>query len=191
MNAAGQQVNGTDLDVDYRFRTENAGSFDLRLAGTYLSSFKVNDDTGAGAVQYAGGTVLASSLPSVTGLPKVRFLFDANWVYGAFRTTYLLHYTGSYQDPTIPGGVQVDRYLTHDIQFNLDCGRLVSAGSWLSPVKLTLGVNDLTYAKVPIFYAGPLGGGLSANGYDTSIVNPTGRFFYAEVHVSFPRHRQD
>jgi iron complex outermembrane receptor protein len=191
MNAAGQQVNGTDLDVDYRFRTETAGSFDLRLAGTYLNSFKVNDDTAAGAVQYAGGTVLASSLPSVTGLPKVRFLFDANWVYEAFRTTYLLHYTGSYQDPTIPGGVQVDRYVTHDIQFNLDCGKLVSAGSWLSPVKLTLGVNDLTYGKVPIFYAGPLGGGLSANGYDTSIVNPTGRFFYAEVHVSFPRHRQD
>jgi hypothetical protein len=139
-------------------------------------------------VQYAGGTALASSLPSVTGLPKVRFLFGANWLYGAFGATYLLHYTGSYEDPTIPGGVTVNSYVTQDIQLTLDFGKLVAANSWLSPIKLSVGVNDLTYAKVPIFYAGAGGGGNGANGYDTSIVDPTGRFFYAAVHVSLPRH---
>lgn len=188
VNAAGQQLNGTDVDFDYRLHTESAGLFDVRLAGTYLNSFKVNDDTGAGFVQYAGSTALASSLPSVTGLPKLRFLGQVNWAYRAVSATYLMHFTGSYMDPTIPGGVQVDRYITHDIQLTLDCAKLVSENSWLSPVKLTVGVNDLTYAKVPIFYAGPGGGGYSANGYDTSIVNPTGRFFYAALHVSLPRH---
>jgi iron complex outermembrane receptor protein len=183
-NAAGQQLNGTDLDADYHFRTDSAGYFDLRLTGTRLNSFKVDDDTGTGFVQYAGGTVLASSLPSVTGLPKLRFLFQANWAYRALSAAYLLHYTGSYSDPTIPGGVQVDSYVTHDIQVNLDFGKLVAENSWLSLVKLTFGVNDLTYARVPIYYAGPLGAGLSANGYDTSIVNPVGRFFYVALHVS-------
>jgi iron complex outermembrane receptor protein len=188
MNAAGQKVNGTDLDLDYRFRTDSAGAFDFHWTGTYLNSFQVNDATGAGYVQYAGGVALASSLPTVTGLPKVRSLFGANWLYGAFSATYLMHYTGSYEDPTIPGGVEVSRYVTHDIQLGLDFGKLVAPGSWYSPIKVTLGVNDLTYAKVPIFYAGPAGGGYQANGYDTSIVNPTGRFFYAAVHMAFPQH---
>ncbi len=188
MNAAGQQVNGTDADLDYRFRTDNVGLFDFRLAGTYLNSFKVNDDTGAGFVQYAGGTALASSLPSVTGLPKLRFLFSANWAYQALSATYLIHYVGSYEDPTIPGGVQVAKYVTHDIQIGLDLGKIISADSWFSSMKLTFGVNDLTYAKVPIFYAGSMGEGDQANGYDTSIVNPTGRFFYAAVHLAVPNH---
>lgn len=188
MNAAGQKVNGTDLDLDYRFHTDRLGLFDLRLAGTYLNSFKVNDETGTGFAQYAGGTALASSLPSVTGLPKLRFLFTANWGYQALTATYLLHYVGSYTDPTIPGGVEVGKYIIHDIQFGLDLSKLVSTDSWFSSMKFTFGVNDLTYAKVPIFYAGPLGGGLQANGYDTSIVNPTGRFFYAAIHVSVPNH---
>jgi iron complex outermembrane receptor protein len=188
MNAAGQQVNGTDLDLDYRFRTDTAGSIDWRLSGTYLNSFKVDAATGTGFVQYAGGTALASSLTSPAGLPKVRSLLSANWAYRAFSTTYLLHYTGSYIDPTIPGGVSVGSYVTHDIQFNIDCGKLVSANSWASPVSVTIGVEDFTDAKVPIFYGGQPGG-FQATGYDTSIVNPTGRFFYAAVHVSLPRHR--
>jgi iron complex outermembrane recepter protein len=188
MNAAGQQVNGTDLDLDYRFRTDSVGSFDLHWTGTYLNSFKVNDATGSGFVQYAGGTALASSLPTVTGLPKIRSLLAANWLYGAFTATYLLHYTGSYEDPTIPGGVEVAKYVTHDIQFDVDLGKIAAAGSWLSPVKLTIGVNDLTNSTVPIFYAGPMGGGLGANGYDTSIVNPVGRFIYAALHVYIPNH---
>ena len=188
VNAAGQQVNGTDLDLDYRFHTGGIGSFDFRLSGTYLNSFKVNDETGAGLVQYAGGTVLASSLSTVAGLPKIRSLLAANWIYGAFGVTYLIHYTGSYTDPTIPGGVEVSKYVTHDIQLNCDLGKLTSSGSWLSTLKLAAGVNDLTYAKVPIFYAGPLGQGLMANGYDTSIVNPVGRFFYVALHLDIPRH---
>jgi iron complex outermembrane receptor protein len=188
MNAAGQQVNGTDLDLDYRFHTDSIGSFDFRLSGTYLNSFKVNDETGAGLVQYAGNTALASSLPTITGLPKIRSLFAANWLYGAVGLTYLIHYTGSYTDPTIPGGVEVGKYVTHDIQLSYDLGKLASSVPWLSTLKLTAGVNDLTYAKVPIFYAGPLGQGLLANGYDTSIVNPVGRFFYAALHLDIPRH---
>jgi iron complex outermembrane receptor protein len=188
MNAAGQQVNGTDLDLDYRFRTDSLGSFDLRATGTYLNSFKVNDETGSGFTQYAGGTALATSLPTVSGLPKIRSLLAANWLYGAFSATYLVHYTGSYHDPTIPGGVEVGKYVTHDIQLNLDLARIAASGSWLSPLKLTVGVNDLTYAKVPVFYAGPSGQGHEANGYDTSIVNPIGRFFYAALHLYIPQH---
>jgi iron complex outermembrane recepter protein len=188
MNAAEQQVNGTDLDIDYRFRTDSAGLFDFRWSGTYLNSFKVNEDTGSGLVQYAGGTALATSLSQIAGLPKVRFLLAANWVCRALSATYLLHYTGSYEDPTIPGGVEVNRYISHDIQLNLDFAKLLATDSWLSQLKLSVGANDLTNATVPIFYAGALGGGLQANGYDTSIVNPTGRFFYASVHLSIPRH---
>lgn len=188
MNAAGQRVDGTDLDLDYRFRTDSAGRFDFRVTGTYLDSFEVDDSTGAGYVQYAGGVALASSLPSVTGLPKVRMLAGVNWDYGPVSASYQLHYAGAYTDPTIPGGVEVGHYATHNIQLNLDLAGLVAAGSWLSPVRLTFGVNDLSNAKVPIFYAGPLGGGFLANGYDTSIVDPTGRFFYGAFHVSLPNH---
>jgi hypothetical protein len=181
-------VNGTDLDLDYRFHTDSVGSFDFRGSLTYLNSFKVNDETGVGFVQYAGGVALAGSMNTVAGLPKIRSLFAANWLYGALSATYLLHYTGSYEDPTIPGGVEVGKYVTHDIQVGLDLAKIASAGSWLSPLKVTLGVNDLTYARVPIYYAGSLGEGLQANGYDTSIVNPVGRFFYAAIHLYIPQH---
>jgi len=188
MNAAGQQVHGTDLDLDYRFYTDGDGSFDFRVSGTYLDSFRVNDATGSGYVQYAGGTALASSLPSVTGMPKIRSLFAANWIYRTVRIAYLLHYTSSYQDPTIPGGVEVGRYITHDIQLSWNLGGLLSPGSWLSSLNLTAGVDDLTNSTVPIFYAGPTGGGMLANGYDTSIVDPVGRFFYGQFHLDVPQH---
>jgi iron complex outermembrane receptor protein len=192
LNAAGQDVNGVDGDIDYRFRTEKAGVFDFRLAGTFLNSFKVNDLTGAGDVQYAGNTALATSLPTVTGLPKVRYLLTGNWAYKALTTTYLVHYAGSYTDPTIPGGVKVSSYTTQDVQFTLDCSHLVTAGTWWSGVKFTLGVDDLTQTKPPVFFAGPFGGGLTgASGYDTSIVNPVGRFFYASATISFPRHQSN
>jgi iron complex outermembrane receptor protein len=186
-NAAGQQVNGIDLDTDYRYRTSAVGAFDLRLTGTYLNSFKVDDSAGTGYIQYAGNTALASSLPSITGLPKVRLLVAANWVYGALSATYSIHYTGSYLDPTIPPDVKVSSYMTQDIQLSLDTAQLAERSSWWSGLKFTVGVNDLTYAKVPIFYAGPFGGGLGANGYDTSIVDPTGRLFYAAVKLSLLR----
>jgi iron complex outermembrane recepter protein len=185
-NAAGQHVNGTDLDLDYRFRTNAAGTFDFRLTGTYLNSFAVDDDTGAGFVQYAGNTALASSLPTVSGLPKIRSLLALNWLYGGVSATYLMHYTGSYIDPTLPGGVEVGKYVTHDVQLSLDAGKLLASSSWFAQVKLSLGVNDLTNTAVPIFYAGPLGGGAHANGYDTSIVDPVGRFFYASLHLAIP-----
>ncbi|MBS0419953.1 MAG: TonB-dependent receptor [Proteobacteria bacterium] len=188
MNAEGQQVNGTDLNLDYRFHTDSAGSFDFTLAGTYLNSFKVDAATGAGFIQYAGNTAQAGSLTDPAGLPKTRFLFSGNWGYGAFSTTYLLHYTGSYTDPTIPGGVSVDKYITHDIQFNVDCHKLVSSGSWLAPLAFTLGINDFTDAKTPIFYGG-VPGSFHNMGYDTSIVDPAGRSYYATVHLSFPRQR--
>jgi iron complex outermembrane recepter protein len=188
MNAAGQRVNGTDLDLDYRLRTDSLGSFDFRWSGTYLNSFEVNDLTGSGFTQYAGGTALASSLPTVTGLPKLRSLLSANWRYSPFSATYLIHYTGSYQDPAIAGGVEVGKYVTHDLQLNLDLAGIAPSGSWLSPLKVTVGVNDLTYAKPPVFYSGPLGVGHRANGYDTSIVNPVGRFFYATLHLYIPQH---
>jgi iron complex outermembrane recepter protein len=191
MNAAGQQVNGVDADIDYRFRTDKAGAFDFRVAGTYLNSFKVDDATGAGYVQYAGNTALASSLASVTGLPKVRYLFTTSWTYSALTANYLIHYSSSYEDPTIAPEVKVSSYMTQDLQLNIDCGHLTQAGSWWSGVTFTLGVNDLTQARPPIFFAGPSGGGLLADGYDTSIVDPVGRFLYASVKISFPRHHSD
>jgi iron complex outermembrane recepter protein len=186
MNAEGQQVNGTDLNLDYRFRTDAVGSFAFNLAGTYLNSFKVDAATGVGFVQYAGGTAQAGSLTDPAGLPKTRFLFSGNWAYGAFSTTYLLHYTGSYSDPTIPGGIPVGSYLTHDLQFTMDLRKLVASSSWLAPLSFTLGVNDLTDAKTPIFYGG-VPGSFHNFGYDTSIVDPAGRSYYATVRLSLPR----
>jgi iron complex outermembrane receptor protein len=184
-NAAGQIVQGTDFDIDYRHSTDNLGLFDVHLTGTRLDYFEVNDSSGAGFVNYAGGTALASSLPSVTGMPKLRATLAANWTHRALSATYMAHYTGSYIDPTIPGGVTVNSYTTHDVRVAYDFGKSANAESWLSRVTLAAGVNDLTNTAVPIFYAGPLGGGLDANGYDTSIVDPVGRFIYTSVRVKF------
>ena len=142
-------------------------------------------------MQYAGNTALASSLASVTGLPKVRYLFTTSWTYAALTANYLIHYSSSYEDPTIAPEVKVSSYMSQDLQLNIDCGHLAQASSWWSGVTFTLGVNDLTQARPPIFFAGPSGGGLLADGYDTSIVDPVGRFFYASVKISFPRHHSE
>jgi iron complex outermembrane receptor protein len=184
-NAAGQKVEGTDLEIHYRFPTATFGSVDVRVDGTRLDSFKVNAATGKGFVEYAGSTALVSSLPSVAGLPKTRLALAANWRYRAVSTSYQLHYTGAYEDPTIGTGVTVNSYVTHDLQLNLDFSKIVQPNSWLSRVTFAIGVNDLTNAKVPVFYAGPSGGGFEASGYDTSIVNPAGRFFYGSAQLSF------
>ena len=181
-NAAGQDVAGTDFDLDYRLQAARAGMFDFRLYGTRYDYFSVNDQTGTGFVNYAGGVALASTLPSVTGMPKLRAGFAANWDYRAISITYLAHYAGSYVDPTIPGGVPVHSYTTHDIQLGYDFGKN-SRDSWLSRLELMVGVNNFTNSSVPIFYAGTIGYGIGANGYDTSIVDPVGRFFYGSFRL--------
>lgn len=182
-NAAGQDVAGTDFDLDYRLQTARAGKFDFRVYGTRYDYFDVNDQTGTGFVNYAGGVALASTLPSVTGMPKLRAGFATNWDYRAISATYILHYTGYYVDPTIPGGVSVHSYTTQDIQLGYDFGKSAPSGSWLSRLALAVGVNDFTNSSVPIFYAGPIGYGIGANGYDTSIVDPVGRFFYGSFRL--------
>lgn len=184
-NAAGQDVGGVDLDLDYRLQTAAAGALDFHLYGTRLEYFKVNDETGVGYVNYAGGVALASTLPSVSGMPKLRGSFGATWAFGAVSATYLAHYAGSYIDPTIPGNVEVHSYTTHDIQFAYDFAKSAWSDSWLSRLSLLVGVNDFTNASVPIYYAGTEGAGIAANGYDTSIVNPVGRFFYGAARFRF------
>jgi hypothetical protein len=58
-------------------QTAAAGAVDFHLYGTRLEYFKVNDETGVGYVNYAGGVALASTLPSVSGMPKLRASFSA------------------------------------------------------------------------------------------------------------------
>ena len=184
-NAAGQNVEGIDLDLDYRLPATTAGSFDFQLNASRLEYFSVNDENGTGFVNYAGSVALASTLPSITGLPKLRASFSANWTSGPISATYLAHYAGSYTDPTIPGGVNVHSYTTHDIQLGYDFSKSAAGASWLSRLAVLVGVNDFTDASVPIYYAGSSGGGIGANGYDTSIVDPVGRFFYGSVRMRF------
>jgi iron complex outermembrane receptor protein len=184
MNAVGQNVEGTDLEISYRLPTLSWGSLMLNLSGSRLKVFEVDSATGRGFTDYAGRTALASSLPSVSGLPKTRLGLTGNWRYQAWSATYGVRYAGSYTDPTIGDGVKVDSYATHDIQLAYDFAESSVSGPWLSKVKVSFGVSDLTDAKVPVFYAGAHGGGFDATGYDTSIVNPIGRFFYGAVNIS-------
>jgi len=137
-------------------------------------------------VQYAGSTALASSLPTVAGCRnslalRLELALRGLWV------TYLIHYTGSYTDPTIPGGVEVGKYVTHDIQLNCELGKLMSLASRLSTLKLSAGVNDLTYAKVPIStrVLGPRTHGERLRYLHRE---SRGRFFYVALHLDIPRH---
>lgn len=154
------EVNGIDLEVNYRLLTDAIGTFNFRLSASHQMSYDTDFLGSAGISEQAG----------TWGRPKDRAQLGINWGMNDFGVGYNLNYVGDSGTPN-PDRVQYGAdpsWVTHDIQAN-----------WGTPWngKVTLGVRNLTDKDPPLFDASPY--------YDNTLHNVWGRVPYVRYEQNF------
>lgn len=154
------EVDGIDLEVNYRLLTDAIGTFNFRLSASHQMSYDT-DFLGSAGISEGAGT---------WGRPKDRAQLGINWAMNDFGFGYNLNYIGDSGTPLpAPRAYGADpSWVTHDIQ-----------GNWTTPWngKLTLGVRNLTDKDPPVFDASPY--------YDNSLHNVWGRVPYVRYEQNF------
>jgi hypothetical protein len=197
-NPAGdQKTDGLDLGVDYRFKTENMGSFDVgananilfnqwfraTAADPYLQYARVFTDSTIGGAGYSG------LLPGYTIKPYVNYTYDA--ITASLFMTYLPKVTvpgtlfggaSATNDYTLDGKASsTPSYFTADLSVSY---RLPDLGKrWLRNATLTVGASNL-FDKAAPYVAGD-GSFVAENNTDKGAYDIIGRFMFIELKKVF------
>jgi iron complex outermembrane receptor protein len=171
------KTDGFDVNATFRMPPQPWGQLKIDFNGTYLMSWdqqSQGEETLHLAGIYGGGlaaTVQGSG--STGGFPRWKHNAAATWTYGPWQATLNQLFVNSYQDDSSDGVIRdVGTYSVWGLQ-----GRYTG----FKNLELTLGVKNL-FDKDPPFSR-------QTNsfqvGYDPSIADPTGRFYYASVKYAF------
>ncbi|MET3929498.1 iron complex outermembrane receptor protein [Lysobacter sp. OAE881] len=167
-NVGRTQVDGWELQSEYRLDTASAGRFTFRLAASYLESLTRQASPDAPELDYAGH-----------GSPKRSVLAGAEWMFGDWITTLNVHQLGpvdiaspSGTCPTLntqagrcrtPSSTTADLYLAY-----------IGFDSW----RLSLNIDNLT-DREPRNYDPAKGG------YDIAYDDPRGRYYLVSATYRF------
>ena len=195
--AGDQKTDGLDLSVDYRFKTEAMGSFDVGATASILFNFKFRATPRDPYLQYArvftdstiGGAGYSGLLPSYTIKPYVNYSYKAFTV--SVFTTYIPKVTvpgtlfggaSSTNDYTINGRAsRTPTYFTADMTVAY---RLPDLGKkWLRNSTLTVGANNV-FNKAPPYVPGN-GSNVAENNTDKGAYDIIGRFIFVELKKAF------
>jgi hypothetical protein len=197
-NPAGdQKTEGVDLSLDYRFKTETMGSYDIGATANILFSYKFRATSHDPYLEYArnftdstiGGAGYSGLLPGYTIKPYV------NATYKDFTVSVFMNYIPKVTVPgTLFGGASTTNdytlngrasstptYFTTDATVSY---RLPDMGkSWMRNSALTVGANNLFNKAAPYI---PGDGSLVAeNNTDKGAYDIIGRFIFVELKKSF------
>lgn len=154
------EVDGIDLEVNYRLLTDAIGTFNFRLSASHQLNYDT-DFLGSARVAEQSGT---------WGRPENRAQLGINWAMNDFGFGYNLNFIdgSGTPDPNREQYGSDPSWTTHDIQ-----------GSWGTPWngKLTLGVRNVTDKDPPLFDASPY--------YDNTLHNIWGRVPYVRYEQNF------
>ncbi len=172
LNLATTNTDGFDLQLDYRFTTASAGTFDLGLSGTYFLSFKESLVTGAPALE---------EVNHIDFPLRFKLRGQVLWSNGPFTAAVFVNYANGYLNDLATPAQQVDSYTTVDLhlQYALDrLGLPLARG-----VQVGVDVTNLFDAKPPFVDIIPNGNG--GGGFDPAVANPIGRIVAFTVKKRF------
>lgn len=158
-NANFQRTYGMDFDIRYAWSMADWGRFRAGYASTYMASLKRTLNPGTQPVELAG----------TFSYPRYRSTATLNWLRGSWDTTVAWNYTGSYGQFYEVSREKVDAWSTFDLQVNYN---------GFKKTQLTLGATN-------IFNSDPPWADENYYGFDTSISNPKGAFWYARARYTF------
>lgn len=169
-NLAKRITEGLDFGVNYRLKTERLGNWEFGWRGSWLYKFVTQSSSINAQVENRG----------TSGLPEWRWVGDATWRMGAWKTNLSVNYVGMtdafYQPQAIAGTlptrwVDLKRWVTYDVQV----GRRLP---WLRDTDLVVGVDNVSNEPPPFYDQ-------NAEAYDYRIANPFGAMYYLKLTRKF------
>ena len=157
-NVAKIETDGFDVDLKYVWLTDT-GSVMLRSLTSRTLSYKR---------QFSPGSGLDNELGEFRN-PKIKSVLTLAWQGGDYGASLTGNYIGGHQDRNYNLSHDIDSYTTWDTQF----AYLGWKGS-----KLTIGIKNLLDEDPPFSNNDNLG-------YDYTMYDPTGRFYYASINHQF------
>ncbi|MGE5103286.1 MAG: TonB-dependent receptor [Betaproteobacteria bacterium] len=170
-NIGNLRTSGYDVAVQWRGVQTRAGTFALRLDGTYIATFVQQQADGSYASLVGNNDFGA--------VPRWRHYASLDWTHGAWSATLAQAFQNGYDEIDERtcnddgcGRRRVGSYSTWDVQ-------LQYAG--VPHAAVVVGVKNL-FDRTPPFTQ--LGQGF-ANGYEAQSADPRGRTFYARLTMAF------
>jgi len=183
VNLLPQEVSGVDLGFNWRLPDFGAGRFTLNANAAYLRQFFLTpsppiqtllDARDAGTINT--GTVITGGgdLVRRNGKPQWKVTASLTWDYRMFQIGGYTAYTGDVYDTGLTdstgGFYQVDSLTTYNLY-----GQFGFGDDRQGRYRLRFGVRNLTNAAPP----------LTPDGFQASLYNPYGRYFYTNFRVTF------
>ena len=191
-------VDGVDLNVNYEVPWKEYGSWTVNWAGAYVNSFEQIGVPGTANTEFI----------RTFQLPAFRCRGSVNWELKGFGAEVALNYTSGYDDTGLEPHRErtVEAWATVDMQVSYEFNapkveasdgksfdgkssgkeakeiKAVSVGAnwWqklLDGTKLTVGVNNVADEDPPFANL--------TDGYDSSLADPSGRFYYVSLRKKF------
>jgi len=157
-NVAKVETDGIDLDLRYVWMTDS-GSVTLRSLTSRTLSYRR---------QFTPESGLTTELGEFRN-PKIRSALMLGWQGGDIGVSLTGNYIGEHKDRNYNLSHTIDSYTTWDTQFRYQ--------GWKN-TKLTIGINNLLDEDPPFSNNDNLG-------YDYTLYDPTGRFYYASLNYQF------
>jgi iron complex outermembrane receptor protein len=188
-NLLNLNVQGIDYAVNYRLRTQKAGTFNLGATGTYYTKYMQDfGDTPFSVLNTSG---FNSTFPSI----QTRLRFQAGWQYGNVSIDGFANYTGGYwnwsntalnpvtvNSAGLPngGGDWVGANTTIDLhaEYKLPV-------RFASNLTFYVDVKNLLDATPPFFSGNTSGIGVGGYGYNGFVSNPIGRMSSIGLRAAF------
>jgi len=172
VNIGEQRTDGVDLSIKYQWEVTAAGTFNLESIITKVLGFERKAYPGASFEDKLG----------TFRYPKLRGNLTFGWQKQALAASLTANYIGKHQDEFYgrdwyfdgPADSNrdnhvIDAYTSYDAQFSYTHN---------NANKFIFGINNLTDKDPPLSNARNLG-------YDPSLYDPTGRYFYARYNYEF------
>lgn len=190
-NLLNLNVEGIDYQFDYRFYTDNMGTFRIGTSGTYYTKYDQNI-AGSPWFSVLNTSGYNNQFPSLQWRTRTRL----GWEHNAWRVDTFVNWTAAYQnyssttveplingpDGPIGGGDRVGSDTTVDINVAYE---FPSAFGYGDSAQVYLNVNNL-FDRDPPFYNGNTSGtGVGGWGFNGYVSNPIGRVVSVGVRMSF------
>jgi iron complex outermembrane receptor protein len=178
-NLAGQNVNSTDITLDYTWKT-SFGKFDINSVWTWYNSYELELIPTEPFYQYSG----YASVNEGT-VPKWRTYTTFDWKYMGADAFIGVTYVSSVQDIGTGGDDQfgfenVSSFTAFDAGFTYDFKHL-HMGKGLDGLKVTVGVNNVFNKQPPLAVNAFPNTNADVGTYDGAV----GRMFYVSGKYSF------
>lgn len=159
-NIGKTKISGSDMDIDYKFRTASYGKFGVRAIASYIKSYKQAPEPGVDIVEYAG----------TWEVPRFRMTGALSWEQGPWEATWAARFTGRHgQEVQSDENEKVRSEMYHDLSVGY---------SGFKNLKLYAGMRNV-FDKQPSFANG------DSQNYSYSFGDPRGRGFWLSANYKF------